>query len=62
MKVSLKAMRVNSGLTQVEVAKRVNINVSTLIKWEKSKSYPTVEKLKSLCDIYGCTFDDIFLD
>lgn len=60
MKVSIKAMRVNAGLTQAEVANRVKINVATLISWENSKTYPTVEKLKELCKLYGCTIDDIF--
>lgn len=61
MKVSIKAMRVNAGLTQAEVANRVKINVATLISWENSKTYPTVEKLKELCNLYGCAIDDIFL-
>jgi DNA-binding XRE family transcriptional regulator len=61
LKVSIKAMRVNAGLTQAEVANRVKINVATLISWENSRTYPTVEKLKELCKLYGCTIDDIFL-
>jgi DNA-binding XRE family transcriptional regulator len=54
-------MRVNAELTQAEVANRIGINVSTIISWENSRTYPTVPALKALCELYGCTMDDIFL-
>ena len=45
MKLSLKAARINSGLTQKCVAKRLNVNVSTISNWEQGKTYPTANKL-----------------
>lgn len=61
MRVSLKAARVNSGLTQEQVAKRMNVDVSTIAKWEKGRTSPTAERFSRLCEIYGASIDEIFL-
>ena len=39
--MTLKAARVNKELTQKKAADLIGVNVSTLSKWEKGKSYPT---------------------
>ena len=62
MKVSLKAARVNAGMTQTEAAKAIKVNPSTLGNWEKGKSSPPADKAKQLCDLYGATIDDIFFE
>lgn len=61
MKVSIKALRVNANLNQKEAAKSLGIAPVTLIKWESNKTSPTVEQLVKMCNLYGCTVDDIFL-
>lgn len=61
MKLHLKAARVNADLTQKEVSERLNVAQSTLIAWEKEKRFPSVPQLKSMCDLYGCGMDDIFI-
>ena len=35
MQISLKAARVNAGLTVKEASKKLGVSHSTLIKWEK---------------------------
>lgn len=61
MKITLKAARVNAGLTQEEAAKSMNIDRTTLINWEKGKTFPKATQLMGLCDIYNAPMDDIFL-
>lgn len=61
MKITLKALRVNAGLSQKEVAKKLGISNNTLIKWERYLSYPRVLQLDKMCKLYGCSMDDIFL-
>ena len=61
MKISLAAARVNAGLTQVQAAREMNVDKSTLSNWEKRKTFPKAEQLFMLCDLYGCTVNDIFL-
>lgn len=59
MKVTIAAARVNAGLTQSVAAKRANINKKTLSAYEKGTRLPKVDVLNTLCQIYGCTMDDI---
>lgn len=61
MKISLAAARVNAELTQAQAATAMNIDKSTLSSWEKRKTFPKAEQLFSLCALYGCTVNDIFL-
>ena len=58
-KMSLRAARVNSGITQKEAAKKLGISNSTLGKWEKGTSFPNVKKLDELCELYGITYNDL---
>ena len=51
-KLSLKAARVNAGLTQEEAAQAINVTGKTLISWEIGVTHPTVDKLLRLCSLY----------
>lgn len=61
MKVSLKALRVNAELTQEDVAKELGVSVDTVKNIEAGKRELRVSELKTVCALYGCTFDDIFM-
>lgn len=60
-KISLKAARVNKGLTQKQASCAVGINKSTLMKWEQGKTSPDGIKLIALCKLYGVSLNHIFL-
>ena len=60
-KLSLKAARVNTGLTQEEAAQAINVTGKTLISWEKGVTHPTVDKLLRLCSPYDVQISDIFM-
>ena len=60
-KLSLKAARVNAGLTQEEAAQAINVTGKTLISWEKGVTHPTVDKLLRLCSPYDVQISDIFM-
>lgn len=61
--ISLKAARVNAGLTQKEVAKNDNIrvDVATIVSWENGKTFPKAPQLQALCALYKIPIDYIFL-
>lgn len=61
MKISLKALRVNAELTQAEAAKKMNVRRETIQNWESHKTFPSIGTLCKLCELYGCTMDDIFI-
>lgn len=61
MKITLKAARVNAGLTQLEVAKKLRKNKQTIVNWEMGRSFPDVANFAALCSIYGADGNEIFL-
>lgn len=61
MQVSMKAMRVNANLTQSAVSEAIGITEKTLQNWESGYSAPDAIQFARLCNLYGCSRDDIFL-
>ena len=58
-KITLKAARVNSNLTQREAAKGIGCSVSTLKNWENGKSFPRQPQIEKMCKLYKVPFDNI---
>lgn len=58
--MSLKAARNNVNLTQEQAAKKLEISVSTLKKWEKGITFPRQPHIIKICEVYGVSYDDIF--
>lgn len=61
VKISLAAARVNAGMTQEEVAKRMKIGKRTIINWEKGNAIPSFADVNMLSEIYNIPIDNIFL-
>ena len=61
LQISLAAARVNAGLTQEDVAKKMKISKNTLVNWEKGKAEPTVSQGRRLSMLYKIPLDNIFL-
>lgn len=59
MKLTLKAARVNAGLTQEEVAKEVGKSKNTIANYENGKSTPDMNTGKALAALYGLSVDDL---
>lgn len=59
MRVTLKAARINKGLTQEDVAKAVKVTKKTVGSWETGKTMPKIDKIELLCNLFGCSYDDI---
>lgn len=60
-KITLKAARVNAGLTQKEAAKRIGISYQTLSDYEKDESKIKLSTIKKMCKVYEMPLDCIFL-
>ena len=67
MAITLKAARVNAGLTQATAVWKYNnetggrLSQSTLLSWEKGRTWPTVQQFAALCKVYGVPMSDIFI-
>lgn len=61
IQISLAAARVNAGLTQIDVAKAMNVGKQTIVNWEKGKSEPKMSQCRELSALYEIPLDNIFL-
>lgn len=59
--ISLAAARVNAGMTQEEIAKKMQVGKQTIINWEKGKVKPSAATVHMLSEIYQIPIDNIFL-
>lgn len=59
VKFTLAAARVNAGLSQKEAAERLGISNKTLCNWENYVSYPGVDMIPKICELYGIPYDQI---
>ena len=50
-------LRTKAGMTQLELAEKLNYSDKSVSKWERAESIPDVTILKSLADIFGVTVD-----
>lgn len=60
MTITLKAARVNKGLTQPEAASLIGVSKTTIINWERGKSFPDVKEIKKIEEVYGIGYNNIF--
>lgn len=47
------------GLTQEQLAERLEVSRQSVSKWESDASFPEMEKLLSLCDLFRCDLDTL---
>lgn len=59
MSITLKAARINKGLSQKEAAKKIGISVDTLGNYERGRSFPDVPTIQRIERAYGCLYNDI---
>lgn len=53
LRITLKAARVNAGLSLVEAARRINRAPATLSSWENNHYDIPVRDFKNLCTLYN---------
>ena len=59
MAITMKAARVNAGLTQPKAAQLIGISKSTLAGYENGKVIPKMDVGKKMAEVYGVSVDDI---
>ncbi len=50
-------LRRQAGMTQLELAARLNYSDKSVSKWERAESLPDISVLKNIADIFGVTVD-----
>ena len=56
---NLFIMRKSKGMTQVELAKKLNIKSNTLCQYEHGKRSPSIPTLKKIADVLNCKIEDL---
>lgn len=49
-----------NGITQYELAEKLNYSDKNVSKWERGESYPDIITLKNIADLYGINVNDFF--
>jgi len=55
----LTAERKAKGLTQAALAEQLFLSEKTVSKWENGKGLPDTQSLPKLCEIFGCTLNEL---
>ena len=55
---NLQALRKANNISQEQLAERLNVTRQTVSKWETG-GYPEIDKIIALCNMFGCTMDEL---
>lgn len=55
----LKMLRKEKGLSQEQLAELLNVSRQSVSKWESGQTYPEIDKLIILSDLFKITLDDL---
>lgn len=55
----LQALRRAAGLSQEQLAEKLNVSRQAISKWERDESLPDAEKIVALSDLFGVTTDQL---
>ena len=58
----LKQLRNESGLTQEQVAEKLNCTRSAIARWETDKGIPDITNLIAISELYNVTIDELIKD
>lgn len=50
-------LRKRNGMTQIELAEKLNYSDKAISKWERGESVPDISVLKNIADLFGVTVD-----
>lgn len=56
---NIKRLRSNAGMTQLELAEKLNYSDKAISKWERAEALPDITVLSKIADIFGITVDEI---
>lgn len=58
--MKIKELRISRGLTQEELAQKINVTQGAISQWEKGLAQPTSDKLPELAKVLRCSIDELY--
>jgi len=55
----IKNYRINAGLSQDDLADKVMVSRQSISNWENGKTYPDINSLLILCEVFDVTLDQL---
>lgn len=55
----IREKRVGLGMTQDELAQKLLVSRQAVSNWERNKTYPDLDKLKEMADLFDMTIDEM---
>ena len=59
MGITLRAARVNKGMTQAQATEKIGVTELTLRKYERGESWPKADTIKKMLELYDVQFEDV---
>lgn len=59
VKLTLRERRIAAGMTQEQLAKKLDVDQAAVSHWENGKSRPVSKSLKKLARLYKCTVAEL---
>lgn len=56
---NLQKLRKQKRMSQEQLAEKVDVSRQSISKWERGESYPTMNNIMTLCDIFHCKLNDL---
>ncbi len=59
MQITLKAARVNAGLTQKEAGEAIGVTGDVVSNWERGRTFPDALQIKTIEKLYGVSYNNL---
>ena len=56
----LAPMRQRAGISQAELARRLDVTRQAVCGWEAGTIWPTPDRLPKIADVLSCTIDELY--
>lgn len=57
--MNIRVLRQKAGMTQEQLAKKMNVDQTAVSRWETSDTKPLKKYRKKLARVLGCTVDEL---
>jgi transcriptional regulator with XRE-family HTH domain len=57
--MNIREYRIKLGLTQAQIAEKLNVGSNAVSQWETGTRSPNVRHIQMLAEVFGCSVDKL---